>query len=139
MNTETTLVDAITGSRDLFAWLLPVAVGVPVGPDGDVFEYGDEQLAEWVIQTVSGETVNWPSDLNRRISMNSTLWAKLRTLTEDEVLSLDDEGWARVRNGLLTAHPDRMVPCMYCATLVAASESAIHQHYRDDMCWNDES
>ena len=137
MNTENTLAEMIVENRDLFAFLLPVAVGEPVGPDGDVFLYGDEQLAEWVIQMFSGETQNWPSDLNRSISIDRALWEKGRTLTLDEVMDLGDEGWEKVREGLLAAHPDWEVPCMYCKVPIPATEDAFHQHYRQVMCWDD--
>lgn len=139
MKTVNTLVEMIVGNGDLFAYLMPVANGEPVGPDGDVFEYGDGQLAELVIEMFTGETVNWPGDLNRRISTDSRLWEKGRTLTFDEVSGLSDEGWAKVREGVLAAHPDRQVPCMYCRTLVQATEDAIGRHYRNVKCWDDES
>ena len=139
MKTVDTLVELIAGNRDLFAYLLPVANGEPIGPDGDVFEYGDEQLAELVIEMFTGETANWPGDLNRRVSTDAALWEKARTLTLEEVSDLSDEGWEKVREGLLKAHPGRQVPCMYCKTPVQATEGAIERHYRNSKCWDNKS
>jgi hypothetical protein len=138
MTTENTLTSMITGNWELFAFLWPIALGEPVGPDGDVFGYGDDQLAEWVIQMLNGETQNWPSLLSRLTSTDAELWKKGRTLIVAQVENLDDEGWARVREGLMTAHPDREIPCPYCATRVLATEDAFHKHYQQDKCWEDD-
>lgn len=136
MTTESTLIEMITESRGLFNILWPVALGEPVYPDGDVCDYGDERLAEMLVEVFHGETQNWPADAARQITLNKRLWTKGRTLTFDDVEYLGDEGWENVRQGVLGAHPEREIACSYCRELLPATERTFRQHYRQAKCWD---
>lgn len=136
MTTADTLIEMITGNEPLFDFLWPVALGEPVGPDGEVFGWGDEQLAELVIELITGDTKGWPAELNRLVSLDAKFWEKARTIPQDGIKELSDREWGQVRDGLMNVNPDRVVACPYCRVKTLATEVNFHRHYRTSKCWD---
>jgi hypothetical protein len=135
MKTEEALTGMITGCTPLFAHLWPVALGEPAGPDGFVYEYGDDQLSELVIELFNGETAGWSYELSRHAALCSPLWEKSRTVTAEQVENLDAAAWERVRIAVLEAHPSREIRCPNCDESVKANEDDFHTHYQENHCW----
>lgn len=136
MTTESKLAELVVSNPHLFAFLWPVALGEPVGPDGEVFEYGDEQLADLVVELFTGETQNWPAELNRLVSLDAKFWEVGRTIPLDEIEGLNDRGWGVVRDALLNALPSRVLACPHCRVKILATVENFHQHYRTAKCWD---
>lgn len=136
MSTESTLTEMITESRGLFSILWPVALGEPVYPDGEVCEYGDERLAEMLLEVFYGETQHWPADVARYVSLNRRLWTKGSILTLAEVENLGDDGWERVCEAVIKARPEREIACRYCREILPATEDDFRRHYRQTKCWD---
>lgn len=139
MNVETKLISIVTECDPLFTKLWTVALGEPVGPDGDVYEYGDSDLAEWVTDMFTGEVNYWPWELSRHTSGCKKVWREGRTLTTKQVENLSSEGWEAVRNGVLSAHPLREIGCPHCQAPLPATEDAFHAHYQENKCWEGEA
>lgn len=136
MTVEDKLIRIVTECERLFTHLWPIALGEPVGPDGHVYQYGDNELAEWVIDMFTGEVNYWPWELSRHTSGCKKVWNEGRTLTVDQVSNLSDEGWEEVREALLSAHPELEIHCPNCGTRIKAREDEFHEHYINDKCWD---
>lgn len=120
----------------LFDFLWTAALGEPTAPDGDIALYDCEELSGRMLELFEGETANWPHRVARHTSCDKKLWETGHTLTVDQVANLDGAEWARVSEALMTAHPERSVPCPYCCAPVPTTADAFHQHYQQAWCWD---
>lgn len=138
MTVEAKLIRIVTECNHLFTQLWTIALGAPVGPDGHIYEYGDDDLSEWVVDMFTGEVDYWPWELSRHTSRCEKVWREGRTLTVGQVESLTAESWEKIREALLSAHPDREIHCPYCGTRIAAQDEDFREHYTENKCWDDQ-
>lgn len=131
--TEDRIKGIICSDAGLFDFLIPIAIGEPIGPDGNVYEYGDHDLSLWVhdlLFDAQGRDV-----LAREATNCHRVLALADRLNAEAVLNLTPEDWARVRDGLIRKGWGRTVPCGYCADRINCTEEAFAQHYREAKCW----
>lgn len=93
MNSEDKITEWLTGSAVLRESARHIARGRPVPPEGEIFEYGDQDLMEWVFDLLYSPEPAWLP------GMASGYAAKLGVrMTESEVCQAN---WQVIRASLL--------------------------------------
>lgn len=131
------LVELITDDRKLFAHLWPITLGEPIEPLGTIYDYGDQELAERVCGLLFADR---PGAVRLEDVSESPqkLRRKAEAIDAAAVLDLRPGGWGDVREGVLVAHPNRIIRCPRCKDAVCANEAAFYRHYREAECWRNE-
>lgn len=97
MEPEEKIIKWLVDDQELFFRARTIAQGDSVEPDGEIFEYGDDSLAEWIHEVLFGgyygEMVFEMYEIDAR-----HLNFGRDTLTSDQVLDAD---WEKIRKALL--------------------------------------
>lgn len=131
------LFSVITSDDGLMEFLWVVSLGEPISSDGEIYETGDTELAEFTYNLLF-----CPNDGIVRLEdivtdPASSVRDQASSLSKHDVADLSDEDWIHLRDLLLEHGKGRGILCRYCDHILWSDREDFENHYREDKCWED--